>query len=319
MLENALKNAFGINCHLEQIKLKELPLYMVSGRIFYSAVMGDTSFIIVKLSDREKFGAVALKKQLSQYMENAGLNVAFCFDNITRVQRDALIAKEIPFISLPDQIYMPFLGVMLSNNLKRKMIVSTDKMMPATQSLFLYLLYNRENDPFIKKQAANDLGLTKTSITRASEQLKQMNLIREEQTGKEIRMVPKYRGFELFEAAKGYLINPVQKIIHTEISKEEGLFIAGETMLSRHSMLAAPSEDVYAVFKGNEIVSGFEEIDTKWQDDIKTSRVELWKYDPELFANNGEVDPVSLAISLSDNADERVEGELQSFLEKYKW
>ena len=90
-------------------------------------------------------------------------------------------------------------------------------------------------------------------------------------------------------------------------------------MLSRHSMLAAPSEDVYAVVKGSDIVSGFEEIDTRWQDDIRTSRVELWKYDPGLFANNGEVDPVSLAMSLSDNADERVEGELQSFLEEYKW
>ena len=97
--------------------------------------MGDASFLIVKLSDREKFGVVAFKKQLSQYMEKTGLNVAFCFDDITRVQRDALIAKEIPFISLPDQIFLPFLGVMLSNNLKRKMIVSTDKMMPATQCL----------------------------------------------------------------------------------------------------------------------------------------------------------------------------------------
>ena len=108
MLENALKNAFDINCHLEQIKLKGLPLYMVSGRVFYSAVMGDASFLIVKLSDREKFGVVAFKKQLSQYMEKTGLNVAFCFDDITRVQRDALIAKEIPFISLPDQIFFAF-------------------------------------------------------------------------------------------------------------------------------------------------------------------------------------------------------------------
>ena len=134
---------------------------MVSGRVFYSAVMGDASFLIVKLSDREKFGIVAFKKQLSQYMEKTGLNVAFCFDDITRVQRDALIAKEIPFVSLPDQIFLPFLGVMLSNNLKRKMIVSTDKMMPATQCLFLYLLYKSGNDFFIKKQAADDLGLTK--------------------------------------------------------------------------------------------------------------------------------------------------------------
>ncbi len=60
-------------------------------------------------------------------------------------------------------------------------------------------------------------------------------------------------------------------------------------------------------------------IDTRWQENNKTSKVELWKYDPGLFAKDGEVDPVSLAMSLSDNTDERVEGELQSFLEEYKW
>ncbi len=43
------------------------------------------------------------------------------------------------------------------------------------------------------------------------------------------------------------------------------------------------------------------------------------KVTPIWFANNGEVDPVSLAMSPSDNADERIEGELQSFLEEYKW
>ena len=319
MLENTLKNAFGINCHLEQIKIKGLPLYMTSGRIFYSAVMGEASFIFVTLFEKEKFGVVALKKQLCQYMEKTGLNVAFCFNKLTRVQRDALISKEIPFVSLPDQIYMPFLGVILSNNIKKKIMVATDKMMPATQCLFLYLLYHGENDFFIKKLVAEDLGLTKTSITRASEQLKQMKLIREEQSGKEIRMIPLFRGYELFEAAKDYLISPIQKSIHVEITKKEGLFIAGETMLSRHSMLVAPGEDTYAVFKGNEIVNEFEEIDIRWQDNEKASRIELWKYNPGLFAIDGEVDPVSLAMSLSNNADERVEGELQSFLEEYKW
>lgn len=319
MIENALKDAFGLTCHLDQIKPKGFPLYMTSGRLFYRAGMGDASFLIVKLSGKEKFGAVAFKKQLSQYMEKTGLPVAFYFDHITKIQRDALIAKEIPFISLPEQIYMPFLGIMLSNTWKKRTMVSADKMMPATQCLFLYLLYHRENEFFIKKQAADDLGLTKTSITRASEQLKQMHLIREEHAGKEIRMIPLYKGLTLFEASKKYLINPVQKIVHTEITRKEEFFIAGETMLSRHSMLAAPSEDTYAVFKGSEVVKSFEEIDTIWQDDLKTCRIELWKYDPGLFAKNGEVDPVSLVMSLSNNEDERVEGELQSFLEGMKW
>lgn len=319
MLDQKLMDLFGLKCHLKRIKLNGFPLYMTSGRTFYTAVMGDASFIIVELSDQEKFGVVALKKHLVQYMEKTGVNVAFCFDSLTRVQRDALISKEIPFVSLPDQIYLPFLGIMLNNSFKKKKLVAANKMMPATQCLFLYLLYHKDNSFFIKKQAAEDLGLTKTSITRCSEQLKQMGLIKEDYAGKEIRMSPVCNGIEFLELAKDYLINPVQKTIHSEVPKERGLFIAGETLLSRHSMLAAPNENTYAVFKGSDIAGNFKEIDTRWQDNVKTSRIELWKYDPGLFARDGEVDPVSLAMSLSDNNDERVEDALESFLGDIKW
>lgn len=319
MLEDALKKHFGISCKLEEIKLKGLPLYLISGRIFYKVVMGELSFLLVTISDKDKFGVVALNKQLNLYMEKTGMNVAFYFDDLTRIQRDALISKEIAFVSLPDQLYLPFLGVMLSNNFKKKVTVTTDKMMPVTQCLFLYLLYRSENEFSIKTRAAEDLGVTKTSITRASEQLKQMKLIREERSGKEIRMIPLYRGYDLFKAAKEYLINPVQKIVHAEITSDKEIFIAGASMLSRHTMLAAPEETVYAVFKGGDVSKRLEEIDPRWQDIFKTSKIELWKYDPGLFEKNGEVDPVSLAMSLSDSADERVKGELESFLEGYNW
>ncbi len=60
------------------------------------------------------------------------------------------------------------------------------------------------------------------------------------------------------------------------------------------------------------------ETDTQWNEDPAVN-IELWKYDPGLFAKNGVVDPISLAMSLSDNEDERVQGELQEMLEGYKW
>ena len=48
-------------------------------------------------------------------------------------------------------------------------------------------------------------------------------------------------------------------------------------------------------------------------------KLQLWKYDPELFLTDGEIDPVSLACSLSDIFDERVEGELEDLLEAFEW
>ena len=56
--------------------------------------------------------------------------------------------------------------------------------------------------------------MTRTSITRASKQLRQMGLIIEEQHGKEICMLPQASGRELFERAKEFLINPVQKRLY---------------------------------------------------------------------------------------------------------
>ncbi len=72
------------------------------------------------------------------------------------------------------------------------------------------------------------------------------------------------------------------------------------------------------MYKNSSSVQSLKEIDIQWNEDPAVN-IELWKYDPSLFAKNGVVDPISLAISLSDNEDERVQGELKEFLERYKW
>lgn len=69
---------------------------------------------------------------------------------------------------------------------------------------------------------------------------------------------------------------------------------------------------------GEEIVKSLTEVNIKWQENIDTIMVELWKYDPLLFVKNGKVDPVSMAMSLSDTDDERVHGELARYMEEYK-
>jgi hypothetical protein len=37
------------------------------------------------------------------------------------------------------------------------------------------------------------------------------------------------------------------------------------------------------------------------------AELEIWNYDPELFAKDGYVDPISLYCSLETNKDERIE------------
>lgn len=320
MIENVISSAFGLNCKIEKTKVKGLALYMTAGREFFKASVEGLSFLLVKISSDDRFGAIALEKQLAALKNAMECEVAFQFESLTNLQREALLERHIPFIAGSDQIYLPFLGIILRNNLKTMNNVAIDKMMPATQCLFLYLLYKCQQDHVLKKQAAEELGLTRMSITRASEQLRAMGLITEEKYGKEVRMKTVATGYELYSLAKEYLISPVQRRMYVEkTDSTEVLVLAGESALSEVSMLGEPKITVRAVWKGEEIVKSLTEVNIKWQENIDTIMVELWKYDPLLFAKDGMVDPVSMAVSLSDTDDERVHGELERFMEEYKW
>lgn len=320
MIEEALKSTFGWNCQIKETSVTGLPLYMKSGRKITEVDVENCSFLLVFLSENDRFGTIALQKQSSLYEEKSGLRVAYYFEKLTRVQRNALIDKKIPFISMPDQVYLPFLGVAICNKFPKTKTYSKIKMMPATQSLFLYLLYNKADKYIVKKQAAEQLHLTRTSITRASEQLRDMGLLTELVCGKEIHMCPVAEGKEYYEMARDYLINPVQKRIYIKENQEtKELIAAGESALSQCSMLGTPKMHTRAIYKGTEFVKKWIQTDPKWQPDDDVCIVELWKYDPRLFAKNGMADPVSLAMSLCDTADERIEGEVQRYMEAYEW
>ena len=47
--------------------------------------------------------------------------------------------------------------------------------------------------------------------------------------------------------------------------------------------------------------------------------IELWKYAPAHFAQDGTVDRLSLYLSLKDSADERVQSALDVLLGEMEW
>ena len=97
--------------------------------------------------------------------------------------------------------------------------------MPATQLVFLVLLYSDSQEGLIKSEVVAMLNLTKTSITRATSQMEAMGLISQEKAGKEIRIKRNYSQREYVERVKDYLIIPVQKILSRLICKRrEGGF-----------------------------------------------------------------------------------------------
>lgn len=217
-------------------------------------------------------------------------------------------------------MYLPFLGVALSNQFRQRKVISVEKMTPSAQVLYLYFLYRMGEQTVIKKQAAEDLHMTRMSVTRASEQLLAMQLITQEAHGKEQWMRAVASGMEYYKMAKPYLINPVQRVITTERTEEiYGLPFAGESALSLHSMLNNPVISVVAARKDNPMIQPLVEIDERWETGKNLIHIELWKYDPSLFSRENAVDPISLAVSLKDSTDERIQGELEEYLDGLSW
>jgi len=314
------KNLFGIDFEMNEMKVKDLPIYIVARRSFLRLSYLDFEFILIKVAPDEKFGVSAFEKQAKIVSSKYGKPVAFGFENVSKRQRDSLIERNVPFISDSGQLYLPFMGMALSNRFTSHKEIKREKMMPVTQTLFLHLLYNSNGNPVLKKDAAESLGVTRTSITRASDQLVNMGLISQKINGKECHMITNGKGKQLFEMAKPFLINPIQQTIITSADDRYSIFpLSGESALAACTMLNNPQIPVRAAYKAEIDTGKVPEVDVRWEPDRSVVRLEMWKYSPNLFEKNGIVDPVSLALCFDGNNDERIEGAIEEYLEEYKW
>lgn len=312
-----LNDVFGTNLKIVKYdNINDLPVYMIANRNIYKAIEDDISFIIVEIND-DNIDLKSLINQKSKYEKFLSLPIVFYFNNMNRSIRNSLIRNHISFITSNSQVFIPFIGMHITNSFNNKKNINNKKMMPITQSLFLYMLYICKDSKVIKKDVAKYLNTTKMSITRASEQLESMNILYQERKGKELYMYTKVYGYELFKLAKEFLINPVQETITVEYTKQIDSFpLANESALSKISMLNKPRRKSVAVNKIQMKKYIFNLVDDKWNNNNDIVNIEKWKYDPNIFSQNNIVDPVSLYMSFSFNNDERIEAELNNLLKE---
>ena len=315
-MKKQLEQYFGCEVKVTECKNKlALPIFMTMRNIRLVEFYG-VSFALVSIIKEPELTIAAMKKQQKKYEEALQCPVAYEVAANSIAMRNAFVKSGISFIDLPGNVFLPFMGIVLQD-VYRKQIIKADKMMPATQMVFLELLYMEDGESVLKSEVANKLNLTKTSITRATAQLEEMGLIRQIKSGTEISIKRNYSRKEYYEKAETYLINPVQKVI--TIMRYEATFeslSAGETALSQVSELNPPRIEERAIYKGEEVIDQLEIVDARYEDLDACLNVQLWKYNPSYFAREGRVDPVSLACTFKGNEDERIEMSIEELLEE---
>ena len=315
-MKKQLEQYFGCEVKIREYKNKlSLPIFMTMRDIAMVEIYG-VNFAIVDVMKEAELSVAAMKKQKEKYEEALQCPVAYQVALNSVSMRNALVKNGVPFVDLPGNVFLPFMGIVLQDVYK-KQLVKVDKMMPATQMVFLELLYMNDEESALKSEVANKLNLTKTSITRATAQLEEMGLIEQIKSGTEISVKRNCSRKEYYENAKAYLINPVQKVI--TIMRYEATFEsfeAGESALSQVSELNPPRIEERAIYKGEEVIDQLEIADVRYEDWDECLNVQLWKYNPSYFAREGRVDPVSLACTFKGNEDERIEMCIEELLEE---
>ena len=315
-MKKQLEQYFGCEVKVTQCKkMLELPIFMTMRDIKLVEFCG-VGFALINIIKESDLTIAAMKKQQKKYEEALQCPIAYEMVLNSVSMRNALVKNGVPFVDLPGNVFLPFMGIVLQD-MYRKQFVKADKMMPATQMVFLELLYMEDEESALKSEVAKKLHLTKTSITRATAQLEEMGLIQQVKSGTEISIKRNCSRKEYYENAKEYLINPVQKVI--TIMRYEATFeslSAGETALSQVSELNPPRIEERAIYKGEEVIDQLEIVDARYEDLDACLNIQLWKYNPSYFAREGRVDPVSLACTFKGNEDERIEMSIEELLEE---
>ena len=91
------------------------------------------------------------------------------------------------------------------------------------------------------------------------------------------------------------------------------MVLASESALAKNSMLNPSKLITYAI---DEQKMDINQMENELVDPNKQIRLELWGYDPKLFSDDNVADVLSVALSLREIVDERIEEAIDECIER---
>lgn len=290
-------------------KKQALPLYVAGNYEIDEAIVSNNRFIVMSpIGDLPTLPA--MKKHIEKIQKIDDVPVAFYLKNLSDFRRKGMLESNIPFMT-EKQVFLPFIGTLLME--EKNNALYKEKFMFSTQQLFLMYLYNRQNKLYVAN-VGKKLPYSAMTLSRAVKQLEASDLFLVYKDGVNKVIESKYDRRELFERAKPFLLDPVRKYGYIEKSRiDENMVLASESALVKNSMLNPSKLITYAI---DEQKMDINQMENELVDPNKQIRLELWGYDPKLFSDDNVADGLSVALSLREIVDERIEEAIDECIER---
>ena len=247
------------------------------------------------------------------------LPTVFLLPSCPAYERQRLIDKDVYFVVSDKFAHLPML---LANERIRKTKMAK-AMTPVAQYLMLYHLQIESIEGLAARDIENKIPYSYASITLGITCLEDLGLCQKVSDGSKRKVIHfDKKGRKLWEQAQPFLISPVEERIYCdELLDEEHFTICGINALAHYTWLNPDPERTIMMtvkqlrdFRSSSVLVRPNEFDGN-------IIIEAWKYPPvtNIDTKAEWVDRLSLAISLREDADPRVEGEVERLINETEW
>ena len=284
-------------------KVKHLPSFLAGIYDFYTSVIYGQAVVFAQFVSEKILSPGNYAKHEKIIKRTWQAPVVFVFDHIESYNRSRMCALGLNFVVYNALINMPELFIIVNNRTVPKLMLKDKPLAPTAQVILLFYLYGGAND-FSYNQLQNALKMPYPTVCRAIEQLKTSKLCKTEGVRAKVVHFDEDKNALLYKAIH-LMQTPVQRVVYSQ-TMPLGACKAGMSALTEYSMINPDEYEHCAV--SNAV---FKEMNDYSLDDSSCPvHIEVWNYDPKLFAVNGVVDKISLYLSMKDNPDERIQYEL---------
>lgn len=283
----------------------------------------DGEFHGMPLLFAEPKGKVATPRCLSVTANNLTsllqLPIVFLLPACPAYERQRLIDKDVYFVVSEKYVHLPML---LANERVRK-TKQAKTLTPVAQYLLLYHLQIGSIEGMAARDIEDKIPYSYASITLGLTCLEDLGLCKKVAEASKRKVIHfDMKGMNLWEQAQPFLVNPVEERIYCDgLLSDDSFPECGINALAHYTRLNPDPERTIMMsvkqlrnFKSSEALVRPNEFDGN-------IIIEAWKYPPvtAIGVKAEWVDKLSLAISLREDEDPRVEGEVERLINEIEW
>lgn len=283
----------------------------------------DGEFHGMPLLFAEPKGKVATPRCLSVTANNLTsllqLPIVFLLPACPAYERQRLIDKDVYFVVSEKYVHLPML---LANERVRK-TKQAKTLTPVAQYLLLYHLQIGSIEGMAARDIEDKIPYSYASITLGLTCLEDLGLCKKVAEASKRKVIHfDMKGMNLWEQTQPFFVNPVEERIYCDgLLSDDSFPECGINALAHYTRLNPDPERTIMMsvkqlrnFKSSEALVRPNEFDGN-------IIIEAWKYPPitAIGVKAEWVDKLSLAISLREDEDPRVEGEVERLINETEW